>query len=295
MELRHLRYFVAVAEERHFGRAARRLRIAQPPLSRQIHALEAELGTPLFLRGSRQVDLTPAGDALLVHARRIFQEVELGTRAARRAAAGEIGRIAIGYPSSLAYTGLTDVLRAFRTRSPSVEVSLRELPPQAQIDALHDRSLDVGFIRSLVAYPSIATERVRREALLVALPADHALASRTRIALSSLSREPFVLFPRARGASFFDYLMRLCHDAGFTPRIVQEGAQVDIISLVAAGFGVSILPASVREVQREGMVLRPIVGSPHTELFVAWRSDDASPVVRDFLETVRKVGLSRSR
>ena len=109
--------------------------------------------------------------------------------------------------------------------------------------------------------------------------------------LASLAREPFVLFPRARGASFFDYLMRLCHDAGFTPRIVQEGAQLDIVSLVAAGFGVSILPASVREVQREGLVLRPIVGSPYTDLFVAWRTDEPSPVVRDFLERVAWTAL----
>jgi DNA-binding transcriptional LysR family regulator len=295
MELRHLRYFVAVAEDRHFGRAARRLQIAQPPLSRSIQALEAELGAQLFVRGTRRVDLTPAGDALLVHARRVFDEVELGTRAARRAAAGQVGRIAIGYPSSLAYTGLTDVLRAFRDRAPAVEVALRELPPQSQIEALLDRSIDVGFVRSTIDDAAIVTERVRREPLLVALPADHPLASKKRIALSALARESFVLFPRARGTSFFDYLMRLCHDAGFTPRIVQEAAQLDIVALVAAGFGVSLLPASAREVQREGLVLRPIVGSPYTELFVAWRADNPSPVVRDFVETVRSVGLTKPR
>jgi DNA-binding transcriptional LysR family regulator len=295
MELRHLRYFVAVAEERHFGRAARRLQIAQPPLSRQIQALERELGFDLFDRRARRVELTPGGEALLTHVRGVFDSLEEGIQAARRAAKGETGRISVGYPSSLAYSGLTDLLRAFRARSPEVDVVVHEMPPQESLSALRERRIDVGFVRASVDDPLISAERVRREPLMVALPADHPLASRKRIALSLLANEPFVSFPRARGAAYFDQIMRLCHAAGFTPRIVQEAVQLDMASLIAAGFGVGIVPASMQEAARSGMTLRPIVGSPKTELFVAWRSNDASPVLRDFLAVVRDVDLQRRK
>lgn len=295
MELRHLRYFIAVAEERNFGRAARKLRIAQPPLSRQIQAFERELGFALFDRSRRQVELTTGGQALLSHARRVLEILDLAVRDARRASNGEIGRIAIGYPSSLAYSGLTELMRAFHDRYPSVAVTLRELPPQPQLDALRDGTLDVGFVRAIEDDPRIVCEQVRREPLVVALPSNHPLATRERLALSTLAREPFIAFPRARGPGFFDQIMRLCHDAGFTPRIVQEAPQLDIVSLVAAGFGVAIVPASVREVRREGLVFRSIVGKPTTDLFVASRANDPSPVVRDFLSLVRTIGIKRRR
>jgi DNA-binding transcriptional LysR family regulator len=295
MELRHLRYFMAVAEEGHFGRAARRLGLAQPPLSRQIQALEAEIGFELFDRSRRRVELTAGGEVLLRHARDVLEALELGVREARRAASGEIGRIVVGYPSSLAYSGLTELLRAFRDRSPGVEIALREMPPQSQLDALRARHIDVGFVRAPLDDPALSAELVRREPLIVALPADHPLAARKRIALSQLAGEPFVCFPRSRGPAFFDHIMRLCHDAGFTPRIAQEAPQLDIISLVAAGFGVAIMPASLRELRRDGLALRPIVGSPRADLLVAWRSDDRSPALRDFIELVRQIGVRRGR
>lgn len=292
MELRHLRYFVAVAEEGHFGRAARRLHIAQPPLSRQIRALEDELGFPLFDRSRRTIEVTPAGQVFLARVRRLFETLDAAVIEARRAHKGELGRIAIGYPSSVAYSGLTEMLRAFHGRSPSVDIVLREMPPQDQIDALKDGRLDVGFVRGPLEDPTLASEPVRTEPLVVALPEDHPLASRKRIVLADLAREPFVSFPRARGPSFFDLLMRLCHDAGFTPNIVQEAPQLDMVSLVAAGFGVAIVPRSVRNVRREGLVYKPLEGAPETTLLVAWRPDNASPVVRDFLEVVRRVFAS---
>jgi DNA-binding transcriptional LysR family regulator len=291
VELRHLRYFMTVAEERHFGRAARRLRIAQPPLSRQIQALETELGFALFDRSRRRVSVTPAGDALLSHARRVFETLDLGIHAARRAASGQTGRIAIGYPSSVAFSGLPELLRAFRLRSPGVEIALRELPPQEQIEALKDGRLDVGLIRGPIHDEELASRRVRSEPLFVALPTDHPLAARPRIALEMLAHEPFVAFPRHRGPAFFDYLIKLCHSAGFSPNIVQEAPQMDIVSLVAAGFGVALVPGSLMHAGRPGLVFRPIVGAPRTELLVAWRPGDASPVLRDFLEVVRDVGV----
>ncbi|HSO34973.1 MAG TPA: LysR family transcriptional regulator [Labilithrix sp.] len=288
MELRHLRYFVAVAEERHFGRAAARLRMAQPPLSRQIQALEAELGFVLFERDRRQVELTPAGKTLLEHTRGIFEAVDLAVHEARRASLGESGRIVVAYPSTFAYSGLPELVRAYRAKFPGVELVLRELSPQQQLDALRDHRADVGFIRAPVDEPGLSTELVRSEPLVAALPTGHPLAARTSIPLALLAKEPFVLFPRVRGPAYFDHLIGLCREAGFTPRIVQEAPQLDIVSLVAAGLGVSILPSSIRKFRRSGIVLRPIVGGPRTELLVVWSARNRSAVLGEFLDVLRR-------
>jgi DNA-binding transcriptional LysR family regulator len=291
VELRHLRYFLAVAEERHFGRAASRLHIAQPPLSRQIQDLEAELGFPLFDRSRRRVELTAAGAAFLPHVRRVFQALDVAVQDAQRAAAGQVGRITVGYPASVAFSGLPDLIRAFRARSPDVDVALREMPPQEQIDALRAGRIDVGFIRGPLHEVDLAFRLVRREPFVVAFPSGHPLAKRSKIRLAMLAEESFITFPRPRGPAFFDFIMRLCHDAGFTPRIAQEAPQLDMVSLVAAGFGVAILPESLKSSRRPGAVFRPLVGVPPTELFVAWRPGDPSPVLRDFLDLVREVGM----
>ncbi len=294
MELRHLRYFVAVAEELHFGRAADRLGMAQPPLTRQIQQLEAELGFALIERSRPRIGLTRAGEVLLNHARGILQSVELATREARRTSRGERGRVSVGYPSSLAYSGLTALLQAFRSRFPDVEVELRELPPAEQVTALKAGRLDVAFIRGPLDDAELASELVRREPLVLALPADHRLAAKKRVPLSAVSAEPFVFFPRARAPAFFDVLIGLCRDAGFLPRIAQEAPQVDVLSLVAAGFGISIVPASVRETPSQ-LVFRPILGAPMSELLMAWRAGDSSPSRHQFVELVRRVGVHRSR
>ncbi|HET7540433.1 MAG TPA: LysR family transcriptional regulator [Polyangiaceae bacterium] len=295
MEIRHLRYFVAVAEELHFGRAARRLHIQQPPLSRQIQDLEAELGFPLFERTRRRVELTPAGLALLGRARQVFDALDVAIHDARRASEGESGRLVVGYPSSLAYSGLTELLRAFRTRFPAVEISLREQPPADQIDGLKAGSLDVGFVRTSLDDPTLAAELVRRESLVVVLPDDHRLVKQHSIPLEALAQEPFVLFPRARGPAFFDQLMALCGRAGFTPRVVQEAAQLDIVSLVAAGFGISIMPSSMRNFRRPGLAFRAIVGAPQVELLIVWRQQNPSPALHNFIDLVRVLGVHRTR
>ena len=295
MELRHLRYFMAVAEELHFGRAAARLHIQQPPLSRQIQLLELELGFPLFERSRRRVELTPAGTALLGRARQVFDALEVAVHDARSASEGQSGRLVVGYPSSLAYSGLTELLRAFRTRFPSVEIALRELPPGDQIDALKAGSLDVGFVRTSLDDPALVAELVRREALMIVLPDDHRLSSRRTIPLEALAQEPFVMFSRARGPAFFDQLMSLCSAAGFTPRIVQEAPQLDIISMVAAGFGVSIMPSSMRNFRRPGLSFRAIVGAPQVELLIVWRHQNLSPALHKFVDMVRVHGVQRER
>ena len=296
MELRHLRYFLAVAEELHFGRAAQRLGIAQPPLSRQIHDLELELGFSLFERSRPRIALTEAGRVLYGHARSTLTGLELGVREARSTHLGERGRVSVGYPSSLAYSGLTELLRAFRARFPGVEVGLRELPPSGIIDALKARQLDVGFVRGPLDDAELTVERVRRESLVVAMPSDHLLAKKKRIALGALAGEPFVFFPRERSPAFFDLLIGLCREAGFQPRIVQEAPQVDVLSLVAAGFGLSIVPSSLRE--RGGaklVVFCPLVGAPTSELLIAWRVGDSSPARQSFVEVVRRLGVHRAR
>jgi DNA-binding transcriptional LysR family regulator len=295
MELRHLRYFAAVAEEQHFGRAAERLGIAQPPLSKQLQDLERELGCSLLDRSRRPVQLTPAGLTLLEHTRAVLASVERAVRETRRASSGYSGKLAIGYLSSLAYSGLTQLLRAFHERSPEVAIEVRELPPAAQIEALKGGDLDVGFVRAPLNEPELASENLRTERLVLALPADHRLAIRERIALGAVAREPFVFFPRERGPAFFDLLLGFCRDSGFTPNIVQEAPQIDVLALVAAGFGLSILPESVREQRRADIVLRPLIGSPTTELRLVWRRADASPAVARFIETARRVGVKRAR
>ncbi|EYF05175.1 LysR substrate-binding domain-containing protein [Chondromyces apiculatus] len=293
MELRHLRYFMAVAEELHFGRAAQRLHIAQPPLSRQIQDLEAELGITLFDRSPRGVELTHAGTVFLGHVRRVFGALDLAVHDARRASAGETGRVVVGYLSSLTYTGIVDLVRAYRDRFPTVDIALREMSPQEQIDALKEGRIDVGFVRAPLDEAAITHACMRSEELVVALPIDHPLAAWKRIPVAMLSREPFVTFPRHRGPGFFDQIIALCHAAGFSPRIVQEAPQIDIPSLVAAGFGISILPESIREMGRRGIVLRPLVGGPRTSLLMVWRSNDVAPAVTGFVDFARRTGLPR--
>lgn len=291
MELRHLRYFVAVAEELHFGRAARRLNMAQPPLSRQIQDLEAELGFALFDRSSRHVDLTEAGREFLSGARGVFETLELATSAARRASLGASGRVSVGYISSLAYSGITELLRAFRTDHADLQITLRELSGKEQLEALKEGRLDVGFVRGAVDDPLLVAECVRREPLMVALPASHPLAAEARLELRQIAGEPYICCPRSRAPAYFDQVMRLCRDAGFTPRIVQEAPHVDIVNLVAAGFGVSILPDSSRLAAVAGITFRPIVGAPQTELLMAWRAGEAGAAVHVFLDYVRRYGL----
>lgn len=294
MELRHLRYFAAVAEERHFGRAAARLGIAQPPLSKQVHDLEREVGFELFDRSRRPIELTAAGETLLEHARAVLHAVEAGVQEARRAGEGRSGRISVGYPSSLAYSGLTDVLRAFREQAPDVTIQTQPLPSGEQVEGLLRGDLHVGFVRGPLQEPSLVSEVVRRERLMLALPPDHPLTGCEQLELVRVSREPFVFFPRARGPAFFDFLMGFCRSSGFSPRIVQEAPQVDVLSLVAAGFGVSIVPDSVREIRRDDIALRPLLDSPVSELRLVWHSDNRSPAVARFIDVVRRIGV-RSR
>lgn len=278
MELRHLRYFVAVAEEKHFTRAAKRLGIGQPPLSQQIQQLERELGTALFHRLPRGVSLTPAGQALFDDARRVLREAEQAVERTRRVARGEQGRLRVGMINSAPFHPLVPrVIREFRRRYPEVALTLEERTTPGLAAAVANETVDVAFVRPLLDTPEgLCTEHVLDEPLLVALPAGHPLSRRKAVPLMALSLEPFVLFPRAVGAGLHDVIVRACHAAGFSPRVVQEASQVtSIVNLVAAGLGVSIVPASMQQLHIEGVRYRAIQGlAAQARLDLVYRAAD---------------------
>lgn len=293
MELRHLRYFVTVAEELHFGRAAARLFIAQPPLSQQIQQLERELGVVLFARTSRRVQLTPAGAAFLIDAQQILKQLDIAAETAKRAARGETGWLGIGFAASATYELLPAVLHDFRAAFPEVVLSLQELNAAEQALALREKTIHVGFARPYAPLPEAVVNAVQREPFLVALPETHWLTALESLALAALTEEPFISFPEAPKPSYAEVVRLACEGAGFTPRVVQEVREMQTaLSLVAAGFGVALLPASVRHLHRDGVVYRPLEEpAPRTELTVMSRLDDPSPTLQNFLAiALRQIG-----
>ena len=290
MELRQLRHFVALAEEGHFGRAAERVYVVQQALSGSIRKLEDELGVRLFERTTRSVRLTPAGTEFLLGVRQTLSDLERGVLRAQRAARGEVGRLAVGFVSGLAFGGLPEVVRTFRARFPGVTVDLQELTVAEQEDALRAGRIDVGFVLLPVRDPALAREALWRQELVVALPAGHALAARTRLRAGDLADEPFVFFPRHLRAAYFDQVMALCAVAGFQPHIVQEAIEVPtLLSLVAAGLGVFLPIRFFERLKLPGVTYLPLEASPLVEIDAVWRRADPSPVVPQFLEVAREV------
>jgi DNA-binding transcriptional LysR family regulator len=294
MELRHLRYFLAVAEELHFHRAAARLHISQPPLSQQIRALERELGVTLLERNRRRVALTAAGESFRDDARTILAAVERASEKARNVARGSLGTLSIGFVGSAMFSPtLPDILRDFRSGHPDVELVLRELPTVAQLTALVGGELDIGVIRGPMPEseidPQLELMTIQREHLVAALPADHPLASRRRVRAESLRGETFVILARREAPGLFAGLASTMGDAGGVPDDVLEVVEMQtIISLVAGGFGVSLVPESVGQVDRSGVAFRPIAGpTPTIELSLAWRTRGGSPVRDAFIEVAR--------
>jgi len=296
MELRHLRYFVAVAEELHFGRAAERLRIAQPALSRQIQSLEHELQVPLLFRNRRRVQMTTAGRVFLERARLILSRVEDAVQAAQRSGHGTTGSLNLGFVGSATYDVLPAVLRAFQQAAPQVELTLWEMPVQAQLEALLEKRIDVGLIRIPLKTDGLVYRTVLREPLLAALPSSHRLARAPGLHLAALAGEPFVLYPSHPRPSWTEFVVGLCQSAGFEPNIVQRTVEIQTtLSLVAAGIGISIVPACVAKIPRNDVVYRRLVGlKTRTELMVACREQESSPVVHTFLEVISQVQRSRS-
>jgi DNA-binding transcriptional LysR family regulator len=291
IDLRRLRSFVAVAETLHFGRAAARLHISQPPLSRQIQQLEQEIGTLLLRRNKRHVELTEAGAHLLVDARRMLTDVELMGERARRAALGAIGQLTLGFISAVDYSILPGVLRAFRETYPRVTLDLRELTSDIQLRDLRTLRIDAGMLLAPVDDASLMTLPLLREPLVAALPAVDPLARRgRRVSLSALSTRPFILFPRSNAPGLHDMITDFCRSAGFAPRVAQEAIQMQtIVSLVSAGLGVALVPASLMDLRRPGVVYRPLhEPSPKMTVALAWRRDNRNVCVANFVATARR-------
>jgi DNA-binding transcriptional LysR family regulator len=292
MELRHLHYFIAVAEELHFSRAAKRLNISQPPLSQQIRQLEEEIGVRLFNRTKRRVELTSAGQVFLAEARRILTMSEDAVHRTVRADKGEIGQLAMGFIGSANFSVLPQVIREFRRRFPDVEITLTEMNTSQQIEAILDGRLQVGFLRPPqgIEHEGIAAEAIFREPLMVAMPGNHALRGESSIPLRLLAREPFIMIPRQRGPGFFDYIIALCQQEGFSPNVVLEASQFHtIVGLVAAGIGLAIMPASMQRSRIEGVVFRTLAGEAVTVLKMSWLADNRSLVLHNLLDVARKV------
>ena len=292
MELRHLRYFVAVADELHFGRAAEKLHISQPPLSMQIRALEDELGVALLHRTRRHVSLTRAGQAFLQDARQILEKTDQAILTARRAGRGEIGELAVGFISVADYNLLPLVLREFRRRYPMVSLSLKEATTDTQLEDLREGRIDVGFLLPPVTEPGIESVPVLREPLIAALPEHHPLAARSgAIALADLANTPFIITPRHMAPGLYDDIVSFCHAAGFSPQVTQEAIQMQtVISLVSAEMGVALIPHSLRNLKRTGVVYKSLKEkSPMSEIHLAWRIGDSLPALQLFLRLAQQM------
>ena len=293
MELRHFRYFVAAAEEEHLGRAARRLNVSQPSLSRSIADLEQELGVPLFERAGRGVRLNPAGQQFLKDSRQVLAEVERAGAAARRTGRGEVGRLDVGAVDSVTWSGVVpEALRALRRSRPEVLLRLFPMSSGDQLAALHRGRLDVGFLYNRPADdPATRALAVAEDETVLAVPADHALAGAGRVALRELAGEAFVSFPRSTSPVFYDRLARACARGGLQPRVVQESVSVaGMLAIVASGLGIAFANSALRWRQPHNVVLLEVEDLEiKLVLDCVWRRDDRTPVLTHFLESVREL------
>jgi DNA-binding transcriptional LysR family regulator len=290
MELRHLRYFVAVADELNVRRAARRLHVSQPPVSRQIRDLEDEIGTKLFDRNKPKLSLTPAGECFLKEARQILSQVQRAAQLANAASRGEAGKLGVGILPPIGGLFLPSAMRAFRARFPLVDLTILDLSPQEQITALMDERIDLGFVPLPIIHlvPDLEFERVRKIDLMAALPPGHRLAKLRQLTLRRLAPEPFVLLSRSTAALLHDWTLNLCREAGFEAQVIKlADGPASTLELVSAGFGVSLLPSLFQRLPSD-VVFRPLPpATPKLHLALAWRRDNRSALLRAFLEILR--------
>jgi DNA-binding transcriptional LysR family regulator len=295
LELRQLRYFVTVAEELHFGRAAARLHMTQPPLSQAIAALEEQLGAALFLRNRRTVELTPAGAALLPEARRMLMDAAALPELVRRAASGEAGRLALAFITSADYSVLPPFLRRYSERYPSVHLTLQEATSDVQVEALLRGHVDAGLLIPPLPDKALAEldyMRVLDEPLILCAPAGLALPPNDApVLLQDLPHLPLIIFPREISPALHDAILSCFRAAGITPAIGQQAIQMQtIVSLVSAGMGLALVPQSVSNLMRPGVEYRALADpTPRVETGIAWRRDNSSPVLKGFLELLRTI------
>jgi DNA-binding transcriptional LysR family regulator len=283
LELRHLRYFVAVAEERHFSRAARRLHISQPPLSQQIQRLEAIVGSQLLVRTSRSVALTPAGAAFLERARRLLAQAEESIDEAGRIGRGEQGTLDVGFVSSAITLGVPERIQAFRERFPDIHTRLHEGQTSQIINRLMSSEVDLGIVRDAEPAAHLVNVTIATEGFVAVLPKHHQHAGRKRLGAGALRDEPFVLYPRTAGELAYRRNLQPCLDAGYEPRIVQEATNwVTVFHLVGAGVGVSIAPASAAEIRPRTVTTIPLTGPSRSEVQLVTRVGDDRTVIGNF-------------
>ena len=290
MELRQLRYFVAVADARSFSRAAERLHVSQPPLSRQIANLERELGARLLERTNRSVSLTASGRVFLEHARDVLKGVESAVSSTRQVAEGAVGSLTLGFGGSAAYAFMPAILREFRARYPGVTVTLDQLSLIEQMPALKERRIDLGFVLLPCDDPSLGFEAMVRDRLVVAVPADHPLARRSAVQLRELKSCDFVGFSRAGRFGYHAHTLEICRQADFVPRIVRESApMVSVIGLVASGVGIALVPSMARRLQiADVRYVRLKDRHAHMDFAFAWNKERFSPALKSFLSVARE-------
>ncbi|MEM9004064.1 MAG: LysR family transcriptional regulator [Cyanobacteria bacterium P01_F01_bin.86] len=297
MELRHLRYFVAVAEELHFGRAAYRLHMAQQPLSRQIRNLEEELEVPLFHRTKRTIQLTEAGKVFLQEAHKTLKQADHAATLARKIGRGEAGELQIGFTGPILNSVLPLVVRHFKSRFPDMYLELKRLSTTEQVEALVSGKLHVGFLHPPIDTPLISQEVIYQEPLMAALPDIHPLVTDISgpLSIKHFAQEPFILFPRHVGPALYDGITGFCQKAGFHPRVVQEAfPQQTILGLVAAGLGVSLIHASVQGLHLQGVVIKPLVEvTPTLASAIAWHTAMRHPALPHLIDIVRTLAASQ--
>lgn len=292
MELRHLRYFAAVAETCHFGQAAAQLHIAQPALSQAIRQLESELDVTLFTRTTRQVSLTPAGEFLRTEAARVLAAVDDSVRGVRRIGAGRHGLVRLGLTGTASFSHLPGIARVVKRELPEVALEIHaDLLTPAQCERLQSGALDLGVLRPPATGDGLTLRTLEVEPLALAIPLDHRLAVEPVVALADLRTEPFIAYS-ARDSAVNEAVLRSCREAGFVPRREHEAPSTAVLlALVAAGLGVAVVPASVRALPLEGVVLRDLLDAGSVELALAYRTDDDNPVVDAVIEVLEAADL----
>ncbi len=296
IELRHLRYFVAVAEELNFGRAATRLKITQPSLSRQIQKLERELAVKLFERIPPQIQLTASGQLFLVEAQQILARVERGIQVAQKASRGEIGQLKIGFQGSAVYDIIPNSIRVFRDRFPTVDVVIQSIETKAQIKAIENDDLDLGFVVPPLDCDNLEVETIFQEPVIVVLPENHPLSTETEITITALADEPLILASRDRGCGLFEEIFNLYYQANLRPNVIYAAREMQVmLGFVAAGIGISLLPAYVQNLQRLGVVYRRLKPNPPlVELAIAWKPNNNQPILEAFLEIIKQQSHSQN-
>lgn len=291
MELRHLRYFCVLAQELHFGNAARKLNIAQPPLSQQIQALEKEMGVRLFDRQTRKVVLTEAGKKFFVDVQSILASVSQALEDAKLVQSGQLGTLDIGFVTSAANSFLPGLVRSYRQSQPRVRIDLHEAAQEPQLKRLREGTLDIACIYGPLQESRLDSLTVAYDDLYVVLPAEHPLAKKDRVNVGDLRDQPMLLFPRELGASFYDQIISMFTSHGFSPRIVQEITGFNAqLSQVGSGLGLTIYPGSIQALQKPGITYRPIVGGrKKVQMILAWRSAENNAAVNSFVAMARQL------